>query len=70
MKKLTIDHFGGEEFMQDPDEAIDCVMTTLCEDKTLPYVLDKDLSGNDSDLKDRFGEDILDRYIEFVSFVL
>ena len=70
MMKLAKDHFGGENFMQNPDEAIDCVMTTVCEDKTLPYVLDVDLSGNDPDLEEKYGKNILDRYIEFVSLIL
>lgn len=65
MNKLAKEQFGGESYMQDAGEAFDCVMTTLCEDKTLPYVLDKDKSGDDQEMIDKYGKDILDRYIDF-----
>ena len=68
MNKLAKEQFGGESYMQDAGEAFDCVMTTLCEDKTLPYVLDKDKSGDDQEMIDKYGKDILDRYIDFVSY--
>ena len=70
MKRLAIEEFGGIDRMTNPGEAVDCVMTTLCEDKTLPYVLDVDKSSGDQALIDQYGQDIFDRYINFVSTML
>jgi hypothetical protein len=64
MKLLAVDQFG-ESKMQDAWEAIDCVMTTHCEDKTLPYVLDVDKSSDDQVIIDKYGEDIFHRYVDF-----
>ena len=67
MKKLALNEFGGQDRMQDGGEAIDCIMTTLCEDKTAPYVLDVDQSGSDQDVINTYGANILDKFIQFVS---
>lgn len=67
MKTLAEDEFGGADRMQDGGEAVDCVMTTVCEDKTLPYVLDVDKSANDQNVIDKYGNNIFDRFVNFVS---
>jgi hypothetical protein len=67
MQELTLNEFGGLDRMQNPAEAVDCVMTTHCEDKTLPYVLDTEKSGNDQTMIDYYGDNIFDRYVNFVS---
>ena len=70
MQKLAANEFGGKSRMSDSGEAIDCVMTTVCEDKELPYVLDADKSGSDKDVIDAYGHNIFDRFVQFVSEVL
>lgn len=65
MKTLRMEEFGGMEKMQDADEAVDCVMTTVCEDKTLPYVLDEALSGEDPDVVEKYGKDLFQRFVDF-----
>ena len=67
MANLSLYEFGGIDRMRDPGEAIDCVMTTKCEDKTLPYVLDDAKSGNDPDVKDKYGNNLFQRLFDFVS---
>jgi len=65
MKQLGDDELGGYWMMEDPGVAIDCVMTTSCADKTLPYVLDVDKSKNDADLIEKYGPDIFQRFVDF-----
>lgn len=65
MRQLAANEFGGKSMMSDSEEAIDCVMTTVCEDKELPYVLDA--GESDQDVIDNYGKNIFDRFIQFVS---
>jgi ubiquitin-like domain-containing CTD phosphatase 1 len=61
---------GGDDDdirMTNPEEAIDCIMTTICEDKTLPFALDTEQSGNDPRLIHEYGQQIFNRFIHFVS---
>ena len=67
MNKLRVEQFGGASRMEDSGEAVDCVMTTVCEDKTLPYVLDVEESGSDPEILVSYGENIFDRFVDFVS---
>ncbi len=67
MKNLSIHEFGGVDRMQDADEAIDCVMTTICEDKTLPYVLDEEKSRDDPEVVEKYGGNLFQRFVDFVS---
>jgi len=65
MKNLSREQFGGLGRMQDADEAVDCVMTTVCEDKTLPYALDEEQSGDDQDILDKYGQNLFQRFVDF-----
>ena len=69
MRDLSVNEFGGAERMQDADEAIDCIMTTVCEDKTLPYVLDEERSRGNETIVEKYGENLFQRFVDFVSFL-
>ena len=66
MKELGSEFMGG--YHEDPKKAMECILTTTCLDRPIPYVLNYDESSNDENLTNRFGSDFTDRYISFVSF--
>lgn len=66
MKELGSEFMGG--YHEDPKKAMECILTTTCLDRPIPYVLNYDESSNDENLTFRFGNDFTDRYISFVSF--
>ncbi len=62
MDKLMEDEYGGDFQIQ----AQDCLMTTICNDRTLPDLLD-DYGREDRDLSS-YGQDLFDRLNNYVSF--
>jgi len=67
MMELADDFMGGYYRVDDPRVAMDCLMTAVCSDRSVPYVLNYDESKDDETLKNRFGDDWFNRFVEFVS---
>jgi|AntRauTorckE5430_2_1112549.scaffolds.fasta_scaffold09151_2 hypothetical protein len=67
MKELADEFMGGWDRHEDPNIAMECIMTSICSDKTVPYVLNAEDSANDESLTKRFGDDWGNRYSKFVS---
>lgn len=67
MMELANEFMGGWYHHEDPVVAMECIMTAICSDRTVPYVLNIDESRNDENLYNRFGNDWADRYFKFQS---
>ena len=67
MKELGDEFIGGWDLHEDPSVAMECIMTSICLDKTVPYVLNQEDSADDATLINRFGDDWGSRYSTFVS---
>ena len=69
MMNLARNYLGGWSRYEDPTATLDCIMTAVCSDRTVPYVLDIDKSKDDENLKNVYGADWFDRFVTFVSVV-
>jgi hypothetical protein len=67
MTGMADEFIGGWDLHDDPSVAMECIMTSICLDKAVPYVLNAVESAGDENLKNRFGDDWGSRYSTFVS---